>query len=556
MLLTRTFITAQSCRKYIHICSKTFCKMSDKTIDGGRKSSDDNIELDRQKQQQHHDISASNGSNRNHAQQQDHANSNKNNEEPTTFDEGQEFDWKSIDANEVDLNHFRIRSIGDLTHLTEVEVLSLKDNLTTDIDSKSSSSSLTRFKWTKEKSHVALNLVKHGCKPKLISVAVGCSLRTAQKFVETVTPKGQGESFKNYEIRRRGRKSKDVNQRLDAIREVLSKDSSKTQVEIAADLKVSNTTVCRDLKRIGDSWKGDKKNNSLEESQLSDSSSSRKKSKKNGRSYKGRKLPSTNDSNNYYHHHNQMAVPQHNVKYLTQDEAINLDKELFDEYAFSVDQLMDLAGLSVATAVARSYPPDRFDRPVICCGPGNNGGDGLVCARHLKLFGYSPIVICLKPGRVQLYQNLLTQCRKFNITIYDQVPSQPLESLGNLIIDSVFGFSFKPPNRDPNFARLLNLMHHSSNQMPLVSVDIPSGWNVESGDSNIVNDQVNLDESLRIPALKPDCLVSLTAPKLCARYFKGRYHYLGGRFCPPSIQEKYQLNLPSYPGTDVVVLLE
>lgn len=112
------------------------------------------------------------------------------------------------------------------------------------------SRSTTRFKWTKEKSQVAMNLVKHGCKPKLVSIAVGCSLRTAQKFVETVTPKMEGESFKIYEIRRRGRKSKDVNQRLNAIKEVLSKDSTKTQVEIAADLKVSNTTVCRDLKRL------------------------------------------------------------------------------------------------------------------------------------------------------------------------------------------------------------------------------------------------------------------------------------------------------------------
>lgn len=116
--------------------------------------------------------------------------------------------------------------------------------------SNSSARLSTRFKWTKEKSQVAMNLVKYGCKPKLVSVAVGCSLRTAQKFVETVTPKMEGESFKNYVIRRRGRKSKDVNERLEAIREVLSKDSTKTQVEIAADLKVSNTTVCRDLKKI------------------------------------------------------------------------------------------------------------------------------------------------------------------------------------------------------------------------------------------------------------------------------------------------------------------
>lgn len=132
----------------------------------------------------------------------------------------------------------------------------IRDNNNT---SRNGTKSMTRFKWTKEKSQVAMNLVKHGCKPKLVSVAVGCSLRTAQKFVETVTPKIEGESFKNYEIRRRGRKSKDVNQRLEAIREVLSKDDSKTQVEIAADLKVSNTTVCRDLKRIGTPWKKKRK---------------------------------------------------------------------------------------------------------------------------------------------------------------------------------------------------------------------------------------------------------------------------------------------------------
>lgn len=128
-------------------------------------------------------------------------------------------------------------------------------NEANDETTSNGSKSLTRFKWTKEKSQVAMNLTKYGCKPKIISVAVGCSLRTAQKFVETVTPKMEGESFKNYEIRRRGRKSKDVNQRLEAIREVLSRDATKTQVEIAADLKVSNTTVCRDLKRIGASWK-------------------------------------------------------------------------------------------------------------------------------------------------------------------------------------------------------------------------------------------------------------------------------------------------------------
>ena len=46
-----------------------------------------------------------------------------------------------------------------------------------------------------------------------------------------------------------------------------------------------------------------------------------------------------------------------------------------------------ISGLSVATAVAKRYAlEDNKNKVLICCGPGNNGGDGLVAARHLKLF--------------------------------------------------------------------------------------------------------------------------------------------------------------------------
>lgn len=55
---------------------------------------------------------------------------------------------------------------------------------------------------------------------------------------------------------------------------------------------------------------------------------------------------------------------------------------------FSVDQLMELAGLSVATATCKAFPPSEYSRVLVVAGPGNNGGDALVAARHLKHFGY------------------------------------------------------------------------------------------------------------------------------------------------------------------------
>ena len=56
---------------------------------------------------------------------------------------------------------------------------------------------------------------------------------------------------------------------------------------------------------------------------------------------------------------------------------------------FSVDQLMELAGLSVACSVFAEYPPSSHRRILVIAGPGNNGGDGLVAARHLYHFGYT-----------------------------------------------------------------------------------------------------------------------------------------------------------------------
>lgn len=117
-----------------------------------------------------------------------------------------------------------------------------------------------------------------------------------------------------------------------------------------------------------------------------------------------------------------------------------------------------------------------------------------------------------------------------------------VEELNNdyqLIIDALFGFSFKPPVR-PSFADILGRL--SETKTPVASIDIPSGWHVEEGDVNGVG-------------LKPELLISLTAPKICSAHFDGKYHYLGGRFVPRAMQDKYALNLPTYPGLDCCVKL-
>ena len=164
----------------------------------------------------------------------------------------------------------------------------------------------------------------------------------------------------------------------------------------------------------------------------------------------------------------------------TQEQARAVDEELMGPLGFSVDQLMELAGLSVASAVAAEYAPPR--RVLVLAGPGNNGGDGLVAARHLHHFGYSLEVCVPKPTDRPLYNGLVTQVlrcacvrlrrRERGRVCVDPPCARPcdtqLHSLGlpfvdaaallggaalrercDLVIDALFGFSFKGEPRPP-----------------------------------------------------------------------------------------------------------
>ncbi|KAI0354886.1 YjeF N-terminal domain-like protein [Trametes cingulata] len=210
--------------------------------------------------------------------------------------------------------------------------------------------------------------------------------------------------------------------------------------------------------------------------------------------------------------------------------------------AFSLDQLMELAGLACAQALATVYSREKYPRVLVCCGPGNQGGDGLVAARHLGMFGYKPTIWYPKPGSKDIYKRLQQQCNNMKIPTLENTPdNSSLKSAlasSDVILDAIFGFSFMPPVRAP-FDTALPLIAES--KLPIVSVDVPSGWNVDLG---------NVDDK----GLNPDVLVSLTAPKEGVRKYTGR-HFLGGRFVPKSLEEKFQLNLPEYPGISQIVEL-
>ncbi|TDZ29618.1 NAD(P)H-hydrate epimerase [Colletotrichum spinosum] len=215
--------------------------------------------------------------------------------------------------------------------------------------------------------------------------------------------------------------------------------------------------------------------------------------------------------------------------------AAALDKDLMSTGAFSLDQLMELAGLSISQAVYRVHPLSKGLNILVACGPGNNGGDGLVAARHLRHYGYKPSIYYPKRSKNDLYQRLAQQLVDLNVPFVDDFPLA-LKSADH-IVDAIFGFSFSGEVREP-FPAVIKALEET--KLPVTSVDAPSSWNIEDGPPSS-----GLGSSFH-----PAVLVSLTAPKPLVKHFSGRHF---SRFVSPGIAEKYNLDLPPYEGIDQVV---
>lgn len=159
------------------------------------------------------------------------------------------------------------------------------------------------------------------------------------------------------------------------------------------------------------------------------------------------------------------------------------------------------------------------------------------------MFNYKPTVYLPKPGSKDIYQRLLKQVENLSIPVLKS--EQEFEASlkeHDVILDAIFGechntyqchklilgFSFAPPLRPP-FHTILRLLHDS--KLPILSVDIPSGWSVTDGPQPLHTQPDENGKSELVETFTPEALISLTSPKEGVRGYKGR-HWLGGRFVP------------------------
>ncbi|KAL1773343.1 yjeF N-terminal domain-containing protein 3 [Sigmodon hispidus] len=226
-------------------------------------------------------------------------------------------------------------------------------------------------------------------------------------------------------------------------------------------------------------------------------------------------------------------------------EAAALEQELLVEYRFGQQQLVELYGHASAVAVTKVVPLSSLSRKqrtvLVVCGPEQNGAVGLACARHLRVFEYQPSIFCPERSADALHRDLTTQCEKMDIPFLSFLPAEVrlIDDAYGLVVDAVLGPGVRPEASRPCSRALATLKRLS---VPLVSLDVPSGWDAEA----------DCDPK---DAVQPDVLVSFAAPKSCAGRFSGRHHFVVGRFVPDDLRRKFGLRLPKYTGTDCVAAL-
>jgi hydroxyethylthiazole kinase-like uncharacterized protein yjeF len=155
----------------------------------------------------------------------------------------------------------------------------------------------------------------------------------------------------------------------------------------------------------------------------------------------------------------------------------------------SVEQLMERAGAALAEAAYRfvgSMPA------LVLCGPGNNGGDGYVAARHLAARGVTVRVAALSEPKSDAAKWARSEWRG------DVEPVSHSTAAAPLVVDALFGTGLKR-GLDPFVSKQLLRLNDAA--VAKIACDLPSGIETDSGAE--LSPLPPFDMTVTFGALKP-----------------------------------------------------
>lgn len=230
---------------------------------------------------------------------------------------------------------------------------------------------------------------------------------------------------------------------------------------------------------------------------------------------------------------------------LTTEQMREVDRLMSEEYGITLIQMMENAGRSLAELARGLLGGDvRGQRIAVLCGAGNNGGGGLVGARHLSNWGAS-VQITLAASPEQLKNVPAHQWRTLSRLPVERIvynPDIPPDlSPADAVLDALIGYGLRGSPRGAA-ADLIRLTNAAS--CLTIALDAPSGLDATSG---VPGD----------PCLRADATLTLALPKVGlltpeARAVVGEL-YLADISVPPTLYAELGLPPPQVFDHDTIV---
>ncbi|MFU8830914.1 MAG: NAD(P)H-hydrate dehydratase [Wenzhouxiangella sp.] len=151
-----------------------------------------------------------------------------------------------------------------------------------------------------------------------------------------------------------------------------------------------------------------------------------------------------------------------------------LDRQAIEVHGINGYALMNRAGHCVFQTLRARWPEARA--LTICCGGGNNGGDGYVVARLAGEAGYNVQLVALKSPN-ELAGDAARAANDW--LLFGGGTEPPNERLrGDVVVDALLGTGLDRP-AEGDYARLIEQINSSGH--PVIAVDVPSGLNADTG---------------------------------------------------------------------------
>ena len=227
------------------------------------------------------------------------------------------------------------------------------------------------------------------------------------------------------------------------------------------------------------------------------------------------------------------------MKILTAAQMREIDRMAIEEIGIPGPVLMENAGLQVTAVLRNELGVEAGMRVVVVAGRGNNGGDGLVVARHLHNQGVDcPVLLVGKrsevKGEAALNLEIASRIGVPIIEVGDEAGWKKFRKIlleTPIIVDALFGTGLNNPLQGL-YARVVQDINESG--AFVLAVDIPSGLSSDTFE-------------LIGPAVRADLTVTLGAPKV-AHFFPPAEDYVGELVVadislPPFLFERPGLNL-------------